>query len=205
MAALPNDKNNDTGSTPLGSTRNDSSEDEDFDEVTSQFPLRSGERSDVTMTTTDAEDEEDPDPRMITRGAGSLRKFGSTAGAKGSTSGGLEAIHENVAMSSVDKVTLTMVKLGFDESLGFVDLPGLRERATTLKEIEEELEWTIEEPGKLPVFIGGRSDKLFGFEGKLDEVAVFDRALSAAEVAAQFKVSERVAPLRKDAQKGAGK
>ncbi|MEC7923098.1 MAG: LamG-like jellyroll fold domain-containing protein [Planctomycetota bacterium] len=72
-------------------------------------------------------------------------------------------------------------------------------------EIEEELEWTIEEPGKLPVFIGGRSDKLFGFEGKLDEVAVFDRALSAAEVAAQFKVSERVAPLRKDAQKGAGK
>lgn len=140
MAALPNDKNNDTGSTPLGSTRNDSSEDEDFDEVTSQFPLRSGERSDVTMTTTDAEDEEDPDPRMITRGAGSLRKFGSTAGAKGSTSGGLEAIHENVAMSSVDKVTLTMVKLGFDESLGFVDLPGLRERATTLKEIEEELD-----------------------------------------------------------------
>ena len=72
-------------------------------------------------------------------------------------------------------------------------------------EIEAELEWTIDQPGKLPVFIGGRCDKLFGFEGKLDEVAVFDRALGAAEVAAQFKVSERVAPRRKEAQKGAGK
>ena len=72
-------------------------------------------------------------------------------------------------------------------------------------EIESKLEWTIDQPAKLPVFIGGRSDKLFGFEGKLDEVAVFDRALSAAEVAAQFKVSERVAPLRKEAQKDTGK
>lgn len=72
-------------------------------------------------------------------------------------------------------------------------------------EIEAELEWTIDQPGKLPVFIGGRSDKLFGFEGKLDEAAVFDRALSAAEVAAQFKISERVAPHRKEARKGAGK
>ena len=72
-------------------------------------------------------------------------------------------------------------------------------------EIESKLEWTIDQPAKLPVFIGGRSDKLFGFEGKLDEVAVFDRALSAAEVAAQFKVSERVTPPRKEAQKGTGK
>ena len=72
-------------------------------------------------------------------------------------------------------------------------------------EIESKLEWTIDQPAKLPVFIGGRSDKLFGFEGKLDEVAVFDRALSASEVAAQFKVSERVAPPRKEAQKETGK
>ncbi len=72
-------------------------------------------------------------------------------------------------------------------------------------EIESKLEWTIDQPAKLPVFIGGRSDKLFGFEGKLDEVAVFDRALSAAEVAAQFKVSERVTPPRKEAQKETGK
>ena len=56
-------------------------------------------------------------------------------------------------------------------------------------ELESKLEWSIDQPAKLPVFIGGRSDKLFGFEGKLDEVAVFDRALSAAEVAAQFKGS----------------
>ena len=72
-------------------------------------------------------------------------------------------------------------------------------------EIESKLEWTIDQPAKLPVFIGGRSDKLFGFEGKLDEVAVFDRALCAADVAAQFKVSERVAPPRKEAQKETGK
>jgi hypothetical protein len=33
------------------------------------------------------------------------------------------------------------------------------------------------------VFFGGRSDNDSNWEGRLDEIAVFDRALSAAEVA----------------------
>jgi hypothetical protein len=61
-------------------------------------------------------------------------------------------------------------------------------------EIETQIDWTIEEPDDSPVFFGGRCDGLFGLEGKLDEVAVFDRPLTAAEVAEHFRVSERVAP-----------
>ncbi len=45
------------------------------------------------------------------------------------------------------------------------------------------------------VFIGGRSDGLFGFEGKLDEVAVFPRALSAAEIAALYRASGEKPPV----------
>jgi hypothetical protein len=63
-------------------------------------------------------------------------------------------------------------------------------------EIDADLAWTIENPEKLPVFIGGRNDRMFGFEGKVDEVALFNRPLSAAEVSAQFRASERVAPSR---------
>ncbi|HEY6227153.1 MAG TPA: PVC-type heme-binding CxxCH protein, partial [Verrucomicrobiae bacterium] len=37
------------------------------------------------------------------------------------------------------------------------------------------------------LFLGGRNDRFSGLEGKLDEVAVYDRALSADEVAAHFK------------------
>jgi hypothetical protein len=36
------------------------------------------------------------------------------------------------------------------------------------------------------VFVGGRSDNLFNFEGKIDEVAVYDRPLAAQEAAAHF-------------------
>lgn len=42
------------------------------------------------------------------------------------------------------------------------------------------------------LFLGGRSDGLFGLEGKLDEVALFDRALSADEVAAHFAAARYV-------------
>ncbi len=63
-------------------------------------------------------------------------------------------------------------------------------------EIDGQAEWTIDHPESLPVFIGGRNDRLFGFEGKVDEVALFNRPLTATEVAAQFKASERVAPSR---------
>lgn len=40
--------------------------------------------------------------------------------------------------------------------------------------------------GTARLFIGGRSDGLFSFEGKIDEVAVFGRAVTAEEAAAHF-------------------
>lgn len=39
------------------------------------------------------------------------------------------------------------------------------------------------------VFIGGRNDNFANFEGKIDEVAVFSRALSGEEIAALYKMS----------------
>ena len=45
------------------------------------------------------------------------------------------------------------------------------------------------------IFLGGRSDSYANFEGKLDEVAVFDRVLSADDVAALYKASGMLKPL----------
>lgn len=59
---------------------------------------------------------------------------------------------------------------------------------------EAEIEATVEMFGNDPatmVFVGGRADRADGFEGRLDEVAIFDRALSAAEISAQFRASGR--------------
>ena len=44
-------------------------------------------------------------------------------------------------------------------------------------------------PGVETLWIGGREDGREGFEGKIDEVAVYDRALTAAEAAGHFKAS----------------
>jgi len=44
-------------------------------------------------------------------------------------------------------------------------------------------------PGEQNVFIGGRNDGLFNFEGKLDEVALYPRALAPGEIAAHYKAS----------------
>jgi hypothetical protein len=41
-------------------------------------------------------------------------------------------------------------------------------------------------PDVTQVFLGGRNDGLFDFEGKIDEVAVYNRALSAQEAARHF-------------------
>ncbi|MBA4187060.1 MAG: hypothetical protein C0467_03490 [Planctomycetaceae bacterium] len=41
------------------------------------------------------------------------------------------------------------------------------------------------------VIVGGRPDKAFGFEGRIAEVAVYDRALTAEEVAARVKAVEK--------------
>ncbi|HSH16847.1 MAG TPA: PVC-type heme-binding CxxCH protein, partial [Verrucomicrobiae bacterium] len=49
--------------------------------------------------------------------------------------------------------------------------------------------------GENSVFIGGRNDGLFNFEGKLDEVAVYDRALGADEIAAHYGVSGLTSPV----------
>jgi hypothetical protein len=43
-------------------------------------------------------------------------------------------------------------------------------------------------------FIGGRGDNAANFEGKIDEVAIYARALSADEVAQHFKESDETAP-----------
>ena len=39
------------------------------------------------------------------------------------------------------------------------------------------------------LFVGGRSDDLGHFEGKIDEVAVYDRALSADEIAEHVRAA----------------
>jgi len=39
-----------------------------------------------------------------------------------------------------------------------------------------------------PVFVGGRSDDLFNLEGKADEIAVYDRALTADEAARLYRI-----------------
>lgn len=43
--------------------------------------------------------------------------------------------------------------------------------------------------GVVEMFLGGRNDNLFNLEGKLDEVAVYDRALTPSEVTAHFVAS----------------
>ena len=44
------------------------------------------------------------------------------------------------------------------------------------------------------LFLGGRNDNLFNLEGRICDAAVYDRALSADEVAAHYKASGMVAP-----------
>jgi hypothetical protein len=39
------------------------------------------------------------------------------------------------------------------------------------------------------LFIGGRSDNFANFEGKIDEVAIYSRALTSSEVAEHWKTS----------------
>ena len=44
-------------------------------------------------------------------------------------------------------------------------------------------------PEVTQLFFGGRNDNLFGLEGRLDEIAIYDRALSADDAASQFNAS----------------
>lgn len=61
------------------------------------------------------------------------------------------------------------------------------------KEIESKAKWTLP-PGANEVFLGGRSDRMFGLEGKLDEIALYPSALTQTQIAAHFKAAERTAP-----------
>jgi len=40
------------------------------------------------------------------------------------------------------------------------------------------------------LFIGGRNDKAFGFEGRRDEAAIYNRALPAKEIAEHFAAAK---------------
>ena len=48
--------------------------------------------------------------------------------------------------------------------------------------------------GAEDVFFGGRNDGQFGLEGKLDEIAVYERALTAEEIAAHYSASTLTPP-----------
>ena len=71
------------------------------------------------------------------------------------------------------------------------------EKVTVYLDGKKELEGTAPAtiaPAEGELFFGGRSDRLFGLEGKLDEVALYPVALTAEQVAAHFGASGRVTP-----------
>ncbi|HZJ16527.1 MAG TPA: PVC-type heme-binding CxxCH protein, partial [Chthoniobacteraceae bacterium] len=49
--------------------------------------------------------------------------------------------------------------------------------------------------GEHTIFLGGRNDNLFGLEGRLDEVALYDRALTPAEINAHYQASGMSPPV----------
>ncbi|QIF00603.1 PVC-type heme-binding CxxCH protein [Roseimicrobium sp. ORNL1] len=63
----------------------------------------------------------------------------------------------------------------------------------TKPEIEGELEYTLPEEVK-DIFLGGRSDGFAGLEGKLDEVSLYNRVLTAEEAAAHYHASGLTPP-----------
>ncbi len=63
-------------------------------------------------------------------------------------------------------------------------------------EIDAKAKWTLPE-GVPSFFVGGRCDNFANFEGKIDEVAVFGKALTAQQVISQFAAAERTAPSPK--------
>ncbi|MGA0409951.1 MAG: PVC-type heme-binding CxxCH protein, partial [Limisphaerales bacterium] len=62
---------------------------------------------------------------------------------------------------------------------------------------EPEISGTLEIDGNQAAhqfFLGGRSDNQFNFEGRLDEVAFYDRALSPEEIAQHYEASDMQPP-----------
>lgn len=60
-------------------------------------------------------------------------------------------------------------------------------------EIESEAAWTLPKDVS-SFFLGGRCDGFANFEGKIDEVSVFENALTDKQVSAHFAAAERTAP-----------
>ena len=60
-------------------------------------------------------------------------------------------------------------------------------------EVQSKAKRTLTPAGARQFFVGGRCDGMFPFEGKIDEISVYDRPLTPDEVAGHFKVSERKA------------
>jgi hypothetical protein len=48
--------------------------------------------------------------------------------------------------------------------------------------------------GEQSIFVGGRGDGQFNFEGKLDEVALYPRALAPDEITAHYQISGLTPP-----------
>ena len=65
----------------------------------------------------------------------------------------------------------------------------------TQPEIDGVFSHTIPE-GEDALFLGGRNDNLFNFEGKLDEIAIYDRSLSPDEIEAHYKASALAPPSK---------
>ena len=59
-------------------------------------------------------------------------------------------------------------------------------------EVEGELNATVAQATEKAMYIGGRANGQTSFEGKLDEVAIFDRVLTAQEVSQQFQNAGQV-------------
>jgi putative membrane-bound dehydrogenase-like protein len=63
----------------------------------------------------------------------------------------------------------------------------------TKPEIEGELEYTLPQ-GVKDIFLGGRSDGFAGLEGKMDEVSLYNRVLTAEEAVAHYHASGLTPP-----------
>lgn len=56
--------------------------------------------------------------------------------------------------------------------------------------LDSQLDLEAEATLSLPLFFGGREDGELGLEGKLDDVAIFDRALTESEIQAHFEAAK---------------
>jgi len=70
-----------------------------------------------------------------------------------------------------------------------------------IPEMAGEIDVTVP-PDGAELFLGGRCDRFANFEGKLDEVAVYDRALLADEIAAHYQAAGgRISVFPKDGRR----